>query len=103
MKLRFLPIFMTLFILLTTTAGANEIVARNLILSQGCKGCHIFEEDGGTLGPALDKVGSRMKPSQIQQKLLDPKASSPKSYMPSFTHLKDDEMKALVDFLASRK
>ena len=103
MGLRISSIFVTLFILLTTTAGANEIMARNLILSQGCKGCHLFEGNGGTLGPALDNIGSRMKPAQIRQKLLAPKTSTPKSIMPGFKHLRDDEMKALVDFLASRK
>jgi len=103
MKFRIVFVLVSLCILLAGTAFADDALARKLLTSQGCKGCHIFEGNGGTLGPAIDKVGTRMNAEQIEQKLLDPKATSPKSYMPNFKHLKDEEIKALVDFLKNRK
>ncbi len=100
---RILIIVTTLIVLGSNRLPAEEISARSLLLSQGCKGCHAFEGDGGTLGPALDKVGSRLTVFQIEQILLNPKLSNPDSVMPSFKHLKDEERKSLADFLHTRK
>lgn len=103
MKLLTVAIAGSILTLITGTAVANEMIARKLISSQGCKGCHIFEKSGATLGPPLDKIGTRLKPAQIRDQLLKPKAKNPKSYMPDFGHLKEAELQALVNFLASRK
>lgn len=103
MIFRILIIVAMLVVLCNNRLLAEEVSARNLLLSQGCKGCHVFEGDGGTLGPALDKVGSRLTSLQIEQKLLNPKLTNPDSVMPSFKHLKDKERKALADFLKTRK
>ncbi|PLX75811.1 MAG: hypothetical protein C0615_07530 [Desulfuromonas sp.] len=101
--------FATLFFIIalaalfTSSAAADEALARKLLVSQGCKGCHVLEGEGGKLGPALDKIGARLNADQIRQKLLDPKADNPKSYMPGFAHLKENELQAMIDFLSNRK
>ena len=100
---RILIIVTILFTLCSNRLPAEEMSARNLLLSQGCKGCHFFEGDGGTLGPSLDKVGVRLTSLQIEQILLNPKLANPDSVMPNFKHLKDEERKALADFLKTRK
>ncbi len=84
-------------------ASADEIVARNLLISQGCKGCHSFEGGGGNLGPSLDRVGARLNAYQIERRLRQPKAANPDSIMPGYGHLRDEEIDALVDFLKKRK
>ena len=92
--------------LLTLSAGpghADETVARSLLVSQGCKGCHVFDGEGGNLGPSLDKVGKRLNAYQIEQKLLTPRKTNPGSVMPSFGHLTDEQLLALVNFLKNRK
>ena len=86
-----------------TTALADEIIARNLIISQGCKGCHTLEGSGGNLGPELDKVGSRLTRVQIREKLLEPKTTNPDSLMPDFKHLTEEQLNALLDFLSQLK
>ncbi len=85
-----------------TPSYGDEITARNLLASQGCKGCHHLDGSGGNLGPALDKVGTRLTRVQIWEKLLDPKTTNPDSVMPDFKHLTDEQMNALLDFLTQK-
>ncbi len=80
---------------------AEEITIRDLIHAQGCKGCHIIEGTGGTLGPSLDKVGQRLSIEQIRQKLIDPKTGNSSSLMPDSRHLTEQEMDRLTDFLST--
>jgi len=97
-------ITLTILLLLSTTeADADEKRARQLMATQGCKGCHVFGGAGGTLGPGLDKIGTRMKRFQIRQKLLNPKIDKPESIMPDMMHLETEELNILVNFLASQK
>jgi len=89
---------------LTTPAlAADDARAKELINSLGCKGCHQLDGAGGTLGPALNGAGSRLKAADIREQLLNPKAKNPKSMMPSFAHLPESDLKTLVDYLASLK
>ncbi|MCP3176785.1 cytochrome c [Desulfuromonas sp. KJ2020] len=90
-------------LLLPALTGADEGTARRLINAQGCKGCHSLEGSGGNRGPALDGVGRRLTADQIERQLLNPKARNPDSIMPRMTHLSAENLKALVDFLSSRK
>lgn len=83
--------------------AADDAQARNLINSLGCKGCHSFEGSGGTLGPALDGIGKRLDKDRIKSKMLSPKASNPASMMPAYGHLSQEDLTALIDFLADQK
>jgi cytochrome c2 len=104
--MRILSLLSTLVFLFSLAApalAADEAQARNLINSLGCKGCHSFEGSGGALGPALDEVGKRLDENQLEAKLLQPKASNPNSMMPSYGHLSQDNLAALVEFLHQQK
>jgi ubiquinol-cytochrome c reductase cytochrome b subunit len=83
--------------------AADDARARELINSLGCKGCHQLDGEGGTLGPALKGVGSRLKEKDIREQLLNPKAKNPKSMMPAFTSLPEKDLKILVEYLSSLK
>lgn len=99
-------LFCTLLLIATLASpvlAADDARARNLINSLGCKGCHSFEGSGGTLGPALDNIGKRLSEDQIKSKMLSPKASNPASMMPAYGHLSQEDLSALIEFLASQK
>lgn len=81
-------------------AGADDARARQLLNSQGCKGCHRLGDDGGTFGPDLQGVGKRLTPEQLRQQLLDPRSRHRQGIMPAFNHLSAAAIDALVDFLA---
>lgn len=86
-----------------TAAWSAEPRGRELAGSLGCIGCHKIEGKGGSVGPALDGVGKRMSADQIQKILVDPKAKNPKSSMPSYKHLPQEDLKALAGYLSSLK
>jgi ubiquinol-cytochrome c reductase cytochrome b subunit len=83
------------------SAGADQARARDLLNSQGCKGCHFFEQSGGGLGPPLNGVGKRLNREQLRLQLVKPQNLHPGGLMPSFSHLDDVDLEALVDFLAN--
>lgn len=89
--------------LATPVLAADDARARELINSLGCKGCHQLAGEGGTLGPAFDGVGSRLKEKDIREQLTNPKAKNPNSMMPAFANLPEKDMKVLVDYLKSLK
>lgn len=103
MRIEFMAAALLLALTGTPVLGAEEARGRELFNSLGCKGCHQLAGIGGTLGPALDKVGARMGAEQLQKKLIDPKAGNPKSTMPSYQRLPEKDIAALVDFLARQK
>lgn len=76
---------------------------RELFMSQNCYGCHRIEGiSNGTLGPDLSDVGKKWKVDYLWESIVDPRANSKTSFMPKF-NLTDDEVKALVIFLKSRR
>jgi ubiquinol-cytochrome c reductase cytochrome b subunit len=76
---------------------------RALINELGCKACHVFDGQGGQVGPSLDTVGSRLKAAEIRQQVRDAKERNPKSIMPSFSHLDADSLDTLAEFLSRQK
>jgi mono/diheme cytochrome c family protein len=76
---------------------------RALFFKTGCFGCHRIEGlSTGTLGPDLTEVGKERKLDYLWGHLVDPRAYTPTSIMPQFK-LSDDDKKALVIFLKSRR
>lgn len=73
--------------------------AVKLLNAMGCRGCHRLGGFGGTLGPSLDKVGTRLEADQLRQKLIEPQALRPGTKMPSYSHLKEADLEVLVKFL----
>lgn len=76
---------------------------RQLFIEKNCYGCHKIEGiSNGTLGPDLSDVGKKWKVDYIHESIVDPRANSQTSFMPKF-NLTDEEVKALVIFLKSRR
>ena len=76
---------------------------RELFFEKACYGCHRIEGlSHGTLGPDLTEVGKRWRIDYLWGHTLNPRDYSAVSFMPKFD-LTDDEIKALVVFLKSRR
>jgi len=76
---------------------------RELFFEKGCFGCHRIEGlSSGTLGPDLTEEGRERKLDYLWGHIVNPRDYTPTSIMPRFT-LTDDERKALVIFLKSRR
>ena len=76
---------------------------RELFFSTNCNGCHRIEGlSDGTLGPDLTGIGEHFSLDYLWDAIVDPRANSAVSFMPAF-HLSDDEVRALVIFLKSRR
>jgi len=94
-----------LLILLLTVAFAlpafasDTAAGKKLVATNGCTGCHVVEGKGGKVGPSLDGVGKLLDEDKIMQKLLDPKASNPKSIMPSYSRLSKEDLEAIAEYL----
>ncbi len=65
---------------------------------QGCAACHRLAGQGGTAGPDLTSVASRLSAAQIQQQI-----TSPRDKMPPYADLAPGDMSNLLDFLSTRK
>ena len=76
---------------------------RELFFEKACYGCHRIEGlSRGTLGPDLTEVGKRWRIDYLWGHTVNPRNYSAVSFMPKFD-LTDDEIKALVVFLKSRR
>jgi mono/diheme cytochrome c family protein len=76
---------------------------RQLFFEKACYGCHRIEGlSHGTLGPDLSEVGKRWRIDYLWGHTVNPRDYSAVSFMPKFD-LSDDEIKALVVFLKSRR
>jgi len=76
---------------------------RQLFFEKGCYGCHRIEGlSSGTLGPDLSEAGHKFKINYLWEHTVNPRAFSPTSFMPKFD-LTDDQIKAIVVFLKSRR
>ena len=95
-KARYL-LTLLIFSAFTIPSQAEEITIRDLIHTQGCKGCHIIEGTGGTFGPSLDNVGQSLLREQLRRKLIDPKKGNSSSLMPDSRHLTEQELALLTD------
>ncbi len=75
---------------------------------QKCKLCHQLAGEGNAKGP-LDDVGSKLKPDEIKEWLVDPKAAAAKHKatrkpaMKAYATLPAEDLGALISFLESCK
>jgi mono/diheme cytochrome c family protein len=85
------------------SAAANSSIAAGeaLYSAQGCDTCHSIGGKGGTIGPALNGVGTKLSRDQIAQITKNGKANTTMPALPSGTT--DQQLNELVDFLASLK
>lgn len=88
-----------------TVARPNADGAANSqpkVFSQMCIPCHSLGGQGGSIGPALDGVGSRLEMSYIANWLADPTLVKPGTQMPKLP-LSTEEIDALAKYLSSLK
>jgi nitric oxide reductase subunit C len=83
-------------------AAPRLAAERPQIFSQLCITCHSLEGAGGTVGPALDGVGSRRDATYLKQWLENPLAMKADSKMPKLP-LDEAQIGELVTFLSSQK
>lgn len=74
-----------------------------LFKENNCFDCHSLNGVGGSTGPALDDVGSRLTPDRIKKQIRNPEAFNPESDMPAFPDLSENDLQALAAFLGKQK
>jgi mono/diheme cytochrome c family protein len=77
---------------------AGEVSGEDLVNRLNCRACHSLAGQGGNRGPAWDGVGRRLTPEAIRKQLL-----TPRGRMPSFAHLRPEELEAVVKYLSDLK
>ncbi len=70
--------------------------------NQICRACHAIGGNGGNVGPALDKVGTKYNEEYLVKWLKDPQSIKPGTTMPKLP-LSDQEISELVSFLTTLK
>ncbi len=73
-----------------------------LFQEKGCFACHQLNDSGGTQGPDLTRVGSRLTRETISRLLTDPSLVNPQATMPP-PPLSPQERDELEQFLAALK
>lgn len=81
-----------------TGKAASPLSGPELVDRLGCLGCHSLKGKGGRKGPAWDGLGARLAPEAIRTQI-----TSPRRRMPSFAHIKPEELEALVQYLSGLK
>ncbi|MDE3840127.1 cytochrome C551 [Bacillus methanolicus] len=77
----------------TTTADAGDA---QKIFNQKCSSCHGQNLEGG-VGPALDKIGSKLSKEDIEKVIAEGKGAMPKGL------LQGDEASSVAEWLAGKK
>ena len=76
-------------------------VGRRLYSSKyGCNACHRVGEEGGVVGPALDRAGFRLNSAWVYRWIKYPQAMKPETRMPNLG-LSDADAKAVTMYLAT--
>ncbi len=83
--------------------GATVSPGAAVFQSKGCMNCHALNGVGGTFGPALDTIGRKLTPEQIEQYIHNPKGINPNAKMPPQTTLSDRERDEVAKFLGNLK
>jgi mono/diheme cytochrome c family protein len=66
----------------------------------GCNGCHRVGEEGGKVGPALDRAGFRLNATWVYRWIKYPQAMKPETRMPNLG-LSDVDAKAVTMYLTT--
>jgi cytochrome c5 len=75
-----------------------------VVYGQFCANCHVLDGAGGTSGPDLTRAGQRRDAQFLRDWITDPSAIDDFSNMPAFgEQLSDEQMDAIVAYLAARK
>lgn len=87
-------------ILASATAGRTASTGQMLFQKYDCAACHQIQGLGGTAGPDLTHAGLKQPDVEWHIKhLKDPAGTVRNSAMPNFSHLSDEDLKALAEYL----
>ena len=88
---------------MTVLPASSEVIddgpARKLFNSQGCKACHALEGDGGNVADSFEKIRANFSRAEIRLKLVNASGKHGKSTIPDFSHLSQEELETLVNFI----
>jgi mono/diheme cytochrome c family protein len=77
-----------------------EVGKRLYANKYGCNACHALNQEGGKVGPALDRAGFRLNPSWVYRWIKYPQAMKPESRMPNLG-INDQDAKAISLYLST--
>ena len=82
----------------------EQALAKNeTVLRFQCTTCHTIAGNGGTVGPALDRIGNRRSSEWLRRWLTDPSSVKPGTPMPNF-QLGESDIDGLVrDLIATKR
>ncbi|MBI5247579.1 MAG: c-type cytochrome [Elusimicrobia bacterium] len=78
----------------------DVIAGKRLYAQLSCAYCHQIKNEGGRVGPALDRLSDATTDEWLSKHLRDPQAGTPGSRMPKM-NLLDDEVSALTAYIRS--
>jgi mono/diheme cytochrome c family protein len=81
-------------------AKQAELGKRLYVNKYGCNGCHAIGEEGGKVGPALDRAGFRLNNTWVYRWVKNPQAMKPETRMPALG-LSDADAKAVTMYLST--
>ncbi|MDQ2947548.1 MAG: c-type cytochrome [Acidobacteriota bacterium] len=81
--------------------SADVSAGRAFYSAHSCNGCHSIGGQGGSVGPPLDAVGTRLSREQLLQRMQGRRAGAVMPPLPSDTT--DQQINQLVDFLLTLK
>jgi mono/diheme cytochrome c family protein len=84
-------------------SGNVKAAALKIIASQGCAGCHVINGKGGSIGPNLDKEGTKGHSIHwLEVQINTPKVHNKTSMMPNH-NLNPSQLKTVASYLESQK
>lgn len=90
--------------LLTTYSGKGSSMGQTLFKKHDCSACHQIGGLGGTAGPELTHIGLEKPDAEWHiRHLKNPEAVVPGSAMPAFSHLRDEDLRELAEYLITLK
>ena len=84
-------------------AGNLKTAALKIINAQGCEGCHVINGKGGSIGPNLDKEGTKGHSIHwLEVQINTPKVHDKTTMMPNH-NLNPTQLKTVAEYLESLK
>ncbi|MEW6115834.1 MAG: cytochrome c [Nitrospirota bacterium] len=93
-----MPIAAIAIIVMALTACSSSR-GEKLFVEEGCIHCHLFKGKGGGTGPDLTNVTRRRDYPWIRNQIRNPEEHNPRTEMPSYSHLSEEDVRALFRYL----
>ena len=94
-----LLLFTTLLAVTPGQSSADDGTARKLLNSQGCKACHALEGDGGKIATSFEEMRQNLSRIDVRLKLFNQSGAHGNAKIPDFSHLSEEELDELVNFI----